>query len=65
MFIWTRAEEILRADDAGEEGFRRRVALEYRILRTLLVIDDELRRDPGVARPLRELRRRVVADQLV
>ena len=40
------------AQDLGEEGLRRGVAVEDAVLRPFLVVDDELDGDPRVVRPL-------------
>ena len=42
----------LRADDFRQERFRGGVAMQHAVLATFLVVDDELHRDAGAARPL-------------
>jgi hypothetical protein len=42
----------LSADDLGQESFTCLVAMEHAILATLLEVDDKLKSNPGVTRPL-------------
>src|SRR5271163_3194839 len=41
----------LRVDDLRQEYFRRGIAVEHAILRTLLEVQDELQRNARIARP--------------
>ncbi len=56
--------ERLRADDLGQEGLRRRVAVQHAVFRAFLVVQHELQRHPCAARPLRMGRVAAVAGQV-
>src|SRR5690606_17308818 len=57
----TLARPLRGADDLGEEGLGGLIAVEDAVLAALLVVDDELHRDPGAVRPARIGRRRAIA----
>ena len=53
-----------RAHDLGQERLRGRVAVEDAVLAALLVVQHELHRDPGLARPARVGRGAAVAEHV-
>jgi hypothetical protein len=52
------------ADDLGKEGLGGRIAMQHRALRAFLVVEDELQRDAGSARPVGVGRPSAVADEV-
>jgi hypothetical protein len=52
------------ADDVGQERFRSGIAVDDGIFAALLVVEDDLDRDAGAARPLRVRRRAAIADEV-
>ncbi len=52
------------ADDLGQEGFGRRIAMQHIVLGAFFVVEHELQRDARRARPLRMGRRAAVAGQV-
>ncbi len=60
----TLARPWLRAEHVGEERFRGAVTVQDVVLAALLEIDNELHRDPRIARPLRMRRVAAVAAEI-
>src|SRR5258708_1812230 len=58
------ADEGLRTDDLRQECLRGRVAVQHAVLRALLIIEHELQRYAGPARPARMRRIAPVSDQI-
>ena len=64
MFMLRRPRVGWAPDPFRQEGFRRRIAVEDRVLGALLVIDHELQREPRLARPSRMRRLGAIADHV-